>query len=316
MEWSILIIEIYYSAKGRGEPVTKIMNMSKKTWKDIGFVAALVSIPILQFLIFYVFINGNVILLAFQKENNAFTFDNFHFLFRYFGSSNSTLLEALVNTLKFFALQIVMFPVSLLFSYFLYKKIFLHRYLQIVFFLPSIISAMVMVTLFKNIMNGPVAEIWATIFGLQNQPLFFDSTRYALKSIMVYMVWTGLANNMVIFSGTMARVPAEILESGKMDGVGFWRELVQLVVPLIWPTLSTLILLQFIGIFTASGPILLFTQGKWGTYTISYWIYEYTVVMNNYNYASAAGLFFTVIGLPVIYVAKYFLNKLDKNVEY
>ena len=72
MEWSILIIEIYYSAKGRGEPVTKIMNMSKKTWKDIGFVAALVSIPILQFLIFYVFINGNVILLAFQKENNAF----------------------------------------------------------------------------------------------------------------------------------------------------------------------------------------------------------------------------------------------------
>ena len=190
------------------------------------------------------------------------------------------------------------------------------RYLQIVFFLPSIISAMVMVTLFKNIMNGPVAEIWATIFGLQNQPLFFDSTRYALKSIMVYMVWTGLANNMVIFSGTMARVPAEILESGKMDGVGFWRELVQLVVPLIWPTLSTLILLQFIGIFTASGPILLFTQGKWGTYTISYWIYEYTVVMNNYNYASAAGLFFTVIGLPVIYVAKYFLNKLDKNVEY
>ena len=316
MEWSILIIEIYYRAKGRGEPVTKIMNMSKKTWKDIGFVTALVSIPILQFLIFYVFINGNVILLAFHNENNAFTFDNFLFLFRYFGSSNSKLLEALVNTLKFFALQLVMFPISLLFSYFLYKKIFLHRYLQIVFFLPSIISAMVMVTLFKNIMNGPVAEIWAKIFGMQSEPLFFDSTRYALKSIMVYMVWTGLANNMVIFSGTMARVPTEILESGKMDGVGFGRELVQLVIPLIWPTISTLILLQFIGIFTSGGPILLFTQGEWGTYTISYWIYEYTVVMHNYNYASAAGLFFTVIGLPVIYVAKYFLNKLDKNVEY
>ena len=107
--------------------IMKTTKITKKTWKDIGFVAALVSIPILQFLIFYVFINGNVILLAFQKENNAFTFDNFHFLFRYFGSSNSTLLEALVNTLKFFALQIVMFPVSLLFSYFLYKKIFLQR---------------------------------------------------------------------------------------------------------------------------------------------------------------------------------------------
>ena len=287
----------------------KTTKITKKTWKDIGFVAALVSIPILQFLIFYVFINGNVILLAFQKENNAFTFDNFHFLFRYFGSSNSTLLEALVNTLKFFALQIVMFPVSLLFSYFLYKKIFLHRYLQIVFFLPSIISAMVMVTLFKNIMNGPVAEIWATIFGLQNQPLFFDSTRYALKSIMVYMVWTGLANNMVIFSGTMARVPAEILESGKMDGVGFWRELVQLVVPLIWPTLSTLILLQFIGIFTASGPILLFTQGRYNTSTIAYWIYAQVYDGVDYYYPAAIGLICTVIGTPIALGVKWLLEK-------
>ena len=93
--------------RGAVSKIMKTTKITKKTWKDIGFVAALVSIPILQFLIFYVFINGNVILLAFQKENNAFTFDNFLFLFRYFGSSNSKLLEALVNTLKFFALQLL-----------------------------------------------------------------------------------------------------------------------------------------------------------------------------------------------------------------
>ncbi len=293
-----------------------MVKVQKRTLKQMGFVTALVAIPICHFLVFYVFINGSTILLAFKNADNVFTFDNFEFLFDYFCSADSTLLEALINTLKFFVLGLIIFPVSLLFSYFLYKKIFLYKYFQIVFFLPSIISAMVMVTLYKNILNGPVSELWAKIFNMENAPLFFNSTKYALRSIMVYTVWTGLAGNMVIFNGTMARIPVEVLESGKIDGVGFWREFVQLVVPLIWPTLSTLLLMSFIGIFTASGPILLFTQGKYGTYTISYWIYEYTVVLQNYNYAAAAGIFFTVVGLPIIFGAKYLLNKLDKNIEY
>ena len=293
-----------------------MVKVQKRTLKQMGFVTALVAIPICHFLVFYVFINGSTILLAFKNADNVFTFDNFEFLFDYFCSADSTLLEALINTLKFFVLGLIIFPVSLLFSYFLYKKIFLYKYFQIIFFLPSIISAMVMVTLYKNILNGPVSELWAKIFNMENAPLFFNSTKYALRSIMVYTVWTGLAGNMVIFNGTMARIPIEVLESGKIDGVGFWREFVQLVVPLIWPTLSTLLLMSFIGIFTASGPILLFTQGKYGTYTISYWIYEYTVVLQNYNYAAAAGIFFTVVGLPIIFGAKYLLNKLDKNIEY
>lgn len=294
----------------------RVVKVQKRTLKQMGFVTALVAIPICHFLVFYVFINGSTILLAFKNADNVFTFDNFEFLFDYFCSADSTLLEALINTLKFFVLGLIIFPVSLLFSYFLYKKIFLYKYFQIIFFLPSIISAMVMVTLYKNILNGPVSELWAKIFNMENAPLFFNSTKYALRSIMVYTVWTGLAGNMVIFNGTMARIPVEVLESGKIDGVGFWREFVQLVVPLIWPTLSTLLLMSFIGIFTASGPILLFTQGKYGTYTISYWIYEYTVVLQNYNYAAAAGIFFTVVGLPIIFGAKYLLNKLDKNIEY
>ena len=297
-----------------------VKKITKTTWKQIGFVASLVAVPILQFLIFYVFINGSSILLAFKNSAGDFTLSNFKTLFDMFKLNNSPLTESLVNTLKFFALGLVMFPLSLLFSYFLYKKIFMYRYMQIVFFLPSIIAATVMVALYKNIMTEMIAPVVQKIFNLEHAPLFFTSTTYALKSIMAYMVWTGIANNMVILSGTMARIPAEVLESGKMDGVGFWREFVQLVIPLIWPTLSTLILMMFIGVFTGGGPILLFgteTPNKGhGTKTISYFIYEYTVERNESNLAAAVGVFFTVAGLPIIYGVKYLLGKLDANIEY
>lgn len=294
-----------------------MVRINKRTWKQMGFVAALVAVPIAQFLIFYVFINGSSILLAFKDGvTGDFTFGNFKSLFRAFANGTNNLTESLFNTLKFFVLGIILFPFSLLFSYFLYKKIFLHKYMQVVFFLPSIISISVLVALYKNILNYPVRDLVAKLFHMKSKPLFFTSTTYALKSIMIYMVWLGLANNMVILSGTMTRIPPEILESGKIDGVGFWREFVQLVIPIIWSTLSTLILMMFIGIFTAGGPILLFTQGRYGTYTISYWIYDYTVVKNNYNFAATAGVFFTLAGLPIIYGVKWLLNKFDKNLEY
>ena len=101
-----------------------MVKVQKRTLKQMGFVAALVAIPICHFLVFYVFINGSTILLAFKNADNVFTFDNFEFLFDYFCSSDSTLLEALINTLKFFVLGLIMFPVSLLFYIFFTKKYF------------------------------------------------------------------------------------------------------------------------------------------------------------------------------------------------
>ncbi|MFR6641461.1 MAG: hypothetical protein ACLUSP_09190 [Christensenellales bacterium] len=38
----------------------------------------------------------------------------------------------------------------------------------------------------------------------------------------------------------MARVPDSVLEAAKLDGCKPFREIVQLILPLIWPTLSTL----------------------------------------------------------------------------
>ena len=109
------------------------------------------------------------------------------------------------------------------------------------------------------------------------------------------------------------------MEYARLDGVGSGRELVQIIIPLIWPTLSTIITFAFVGIFTASGPILLFTKGQYGTYIISFWIYDLVQGVNkviNLEYASAVGLFFTLIGAPIVLIVRMLINKAVDAVEY
>ena len=109
------------------------------------------------------------------------------------------------------------------------------------------------------------------------------------------------------------------MEYAKIDGVGTWRELVQIIIPMIWPTVSTMLTFAIVGLFTASGPILLFTKGQYGTYTISFWIFDLVQGVNgvtNFEYASAVGLFFTLVGVPIVMTVRHFINKLVEIVEY
>ena len=147
-------------------------------------------------------------------------------------------------------------------------------------------------------------------------PDFLTEKEYAMKTVFIYMFFTNFAGNMVLFSGAMNRIPKEMLESAEIDGVGMWRELVQFVIPCMWPTLSTIIILSITSLFTASGPILLLTKGAGDTTTISYWIFEQVKFIGSYNIPAALGLVFTAIGFPLVLVVRKVLGRLQEDVEY
>ena len=114
----------------------------------------------------------------------------------------------------------------------------------------------------------------------------------------------------------MNAIDDSIIDAGKIDGVGPFRELVSLIIPSIWPTLSTMLLMASIGVFTASGPLLLFTKGEFGTNTISFWIYGLTTGITgytDYEYASAVGLVFTICGLPIVLTVKKLIGITEDN---
>ena len=78
-----------------------------------------------------------------------------------------------------------------------------------------------------------------------------------------------------------------------------------------------MLILNVSTLFTATGPILLFTNGVEynHTYTLSFWIYM-KVDAGELHYPSAVGLFYTVVAIPLVILSRWITNKLNKEVTY
>ncbi len=299
----------------------KTINRGKRS--RTGFIIAMMAWPVVHWFVFYFILNVQSIIMAFQvrdiKTNElVLSFGNFTRLFREgFTGTQPVLAEGVKNTLTFFFFStLVLFPINLINGYFFYKKIPGYKVFRFVFYLPAIIPGLVLATLFKYIISPESSGLLSVILSNFNVrlPDLLGSSQYAMKTMLVYNFWTGMTG-FLLTCNAMARIPHEILESAQLDGIKPMQELVLMLVPLVWPTISVSLLLSVVGIFTSSGPVLIFTKGAYGTYTVSYWMFERVLNTSNLEYAAAAGLFFTLLGLPILVIARWLTNRVEA-VEY
>ena len=293
-----------------------------KKGKDLGvtiFIITMLIVPIISFLFFYVYINFNSILLAFKDplEGNL-GLQNFETVFSHFTNVDGKFLSYLRNTLIYFCQDtFINMPLSLIICYFIYKKIALHKAIRTIIYLPIIMTPTIISALFTSMIEagGPLQALCGSMGIELPTNSFIRNEQYALGTILFYSIYSGLGARFVLFGGAMNSIDISVIEAGKLDGVGPFRELVSIIVPCIWPTFGTMLLISFTGVFTASGPSLLFDpDGRFGTMSISYWIYTKTSGTGSQpELASATGLVFTLLGLPIVFIVKKLTKITEEN---
>jgi len=296
-------------------------RMTKKT-KDYIFVALMLLIPVIHFIIFWVIVNFNSILLAFQRLDVEtgelyFTTKNFQTVFKELQSSE--IRSALINTLLTSGFSIFfLLPWGFFITYFLYKKIPLTGVWRLFLFLPSIMPAIFFTSIFKYAIypQGPIGKLWLLLFN-KEIPTFFLEVDYGKWAVLGYFFWTNFGGQFILFMGAMARIPTQLLEAGQIDGAGMRVELLQIVFPLCWSTFSMILILNVAGLFTASGPILLLTGGAADTETISYWIFRHVQAGESTLFMpSALGIVCTVVVFPIVTIVRWACDKVWADVEF
>lgn len=282
------------------------------------FITVMLALPVLHWIIFWFVVNINSILMAFQIPTGDWSLETMVIVFRGLSAGDSDLRIAIQNTFIYFAKDVIMLFFQLIIAYFFYKKIAGYKAFRILFYIPSIISGVAVANMFANFItpSGPVGIILSKL-GVNPVPEFLADSAYATKTILLYTIWLGWGGNMLLFGGAFARIPTELIEAAKLDGITAFKEFIYLILPLVWSTLSTLLILNMTGLFAASGPILLFTRGAYRTTTIGYWIFDKVkyVGVSAYNEVAAAGLVFSCIGVPIIMFFKWLMERIPA-VEY
>ena len=303
----------------------RLTDKKRNILKERVFVYGIMAIPLAVWVVFYIGINARSILMAFQLRNTDpitgeqtiyWTLDNFKNIWTDLSRGDQgELLLATRNTFIFFFLGQITFPISFMTSYFLWKKVPLSGLYRLLFFIPSILSGVVWTNIYREMIgaNGPIAQLHQAITGATEPYTYLTDNRYALTAVIGYSLWFSLTGNFVLYSGTLTRIPKELEEAGQLEGITWWQELIHVVVPLVWPTISTIWLMGLMGFFGASGNILMLTNGGYGTTTLSHFlftrVYQVPETSNLYNYSSALGLVMTVLTLPVVFIVQRLLNK-------
>lgn len=302
-------------------------KLTKKRKKELIFISVMLAYPLLQFIITWAFVNINSIILAFQSislEGNV-TFagiDNFVQIFTEYGSTTTiwgtqipNILLILLNSLSYSLVSIfISLPLALLSSYFLSKKMPLANVFRFIFFLPNIISIVALIYAFRMQLDSSAGLIYQL---LKNIGIDLSNTLWPSSTIIVlcYCVWAGLGYNVLLLSGAIGRIPNELFESAKMDGAGSLKEFTKIMIPMIWPTIVTLIVLGMTSILTLYLQPVLFELDSTETIAGTIFIGVNQAGKNNYPYFSALGLFFSFIFAPLILICRKFLSKKYSNVD-
>ena len=120
----------------------------------------------------------------------------------------------------------------------------------------------------------------------------------------------------------MEGISFSIIESAQIDGVTPLREFISIVIPMIYPTIVTFLVVQVGGLFTNQMHLYTFYGGgaEYSLYTMGYHLYKKTLgvgstTLSDYPYLSALGLVLTLVSLPITFTVKFLLEKFGPDKE-
>ena len=299
----------------------KKSGMQSRKRRDIIFYSLLMAFPVLQFLIFYLAVNVNSFTLAFRvydKSVGEFSwagFSNFQAIFNKF-ELDPTFLHALGNSLTLLAWQLIVgVPLALLFSYYIYKKMYASEFFRVILFLPSILSAVVMVTLYKYSMDIFLPGVVNEVFSTDAQPFLSDpDLQFGL--LVFYTIWLSFGSSTLLYSGTMSGIDVSIVEAAELDGANPLQEFAYITVPMIYSTLVVFVVVAIAGVFTNQMNLYSFfvDKAEYSVYTIGYYLYKNTAHATgegDYPQLAAFGLLGSFIVIPLTLVLRWVLGKFD-----
>lgn len=294
------------------------------------FIASFIGIPILHFLLFFIYMNADTIALSFQDMNLTtgkyewVGWQNYREFFEGFTRPSSVLPRAIRNSVLFFLLNdFVILPLSFVAAFFMYKKMPLSNVFRVLFFLPSIISVVVLTMLFSFMFDSSIGVFDSLLRALGLADVipkagWFGEEKSAMILLLVYCVWAGIGYNVVLLSGAMGRIPEEIVESARLDGITRFKEMWHITIPLTGTTISTLLMMGVTVIFTFFMQVQLITNGgpDGKTYTIALYIVNSIRVDNNVTMGATVGIICALVGTPLVVVVRKVLEKLFPTYEF
>ena len=287
--------------------------MSKKKLKIQLLPYLLISPYLLHLFLFITFPIIFSILLTVHKWNiispmEYVGVDNFVRLFH-----DRMFWKAITNTLVFLVIHIpLQIVVALTLAYFLNQKLFLKGFFRAAFFLPVVISGVVVTMLWQQLYSFDTGLINGLLVNIGlPRVAWLTNSKIAMISIAIMATWKNVGLYVILFLVGLQSVPERYYEAADIEGASSWQKFRYITFPAINPTIFMVTILSTIGGFGLFIEPYIMTGGGPLNSTLSAMLYIYKQAFEYYHmgYAATLGLFFAAIIMLVVVIQKYTIEK-------
>ena len=273
----------------------------------------LVSPYIIHFFTFIAFPVVFSIVLTFHKWNiiSPMEYSGFGNYIRLF--QDALFLKSIFNTLIFLVIHIpLQIIVALFLAEVLNQKIHLRGFFRAAFFLPVVVSGVVVTILWQQLYGfdtGLLNKILVTL-GFGKVGWLIDP-EIAMPSIAIMATWKNVGLYIVLFLVGLQTVPKHYYEAADLEGATHRQKFFKITLPMINPTIFLVVILSTVGGFSLFIEPYILTGGGPLNSTLSAVLYIYKQGFFYYHmgYSATLGLFFAIIILSVIIIQKKFIER-------
>jgi len=218
---------------------------------------------------------------------------------------DTSMARTLAFTFKYMACVVVLTNVvSLFLAVLLDNKIRGERVLRTGFFLPYIVSLIVVGHIWKFILSRGFSSLFdLTHVGLFGLSWLGDST-LAFVSVVFVSVWQAIGFYLVVYIAGLQTVPREVMEAATIDGAGAVRRFLRVTFPLIMASVTVCVFYAITNALKAFDVIFVLTEGGPGTATtsVALTIYQTAFIYSRFGYGTAqsAVLFLFILVVTVL----------------
>jgi putative aldouronate transport system permease protein len=266
--------------------------------------------PVMLFYLLFCYVPMYGILIAFKDYNvfdgvfkSAWTgFANFkNFL------TDDYFWQTTLNTLKISSYKIIFgFPLPIILALLLNEMIHIRikRIIQTIIYLPHFISWVIIGGLAVAFLSPSTGVINHIIVAMGGEPIYFMLKPEYFRTVVVLSdIWKNVGWGTIIYIAAIAAVNPELYEASVMDGASKWRQAWHITLPGIRPIIVMMFILGISGILNAGfdqifvlyNPLVMDVGDIIDTY-----VFRQGLQMAEYSYATAVGLFKSLIGFILI----------------
>lgn len=207
---------------------------------------------------------------------------------------DNVFLRSIGNTLLYTVCCLVLqFLIGFLLALFFTKNFSFSKPIRGLLMMPWMIPVTVTALMFKFIFGTDVGILNYLLRGLgliSENIDWLTSSGTAMFALIVANVWIGIPFNMILISTGLTTIPAELYESASIDGAGKLASFFKITLPLLRPTIESVLILGFIYTFKVFDLVFVMTGGGPVNSTQMLSTYSYKLSFDMYQYSKGSAV--------------------------